>query len=225
MNIISIDVGLKTLSLSKEKYDIDECSKLTRPRECFLKDLSCTREYLEYVNNVAAWGELVHLEKVCLGEKKDYFAGKAFQNLYAWLDKLELEGLFADDPVVLIEQQMKTNNVALALMHHIHAWLLIRLEGKIKVILYQAKNKTRVLGMPLKLENKKGALVKASYAQRKKWSVSRCREILDSREAHEKWTEYIFVANKKKADDLCDTVLQCLSYVLKSLEVRTSKKK
>ena len=107
---------------------------------------------------------------------------------------------------------MRVNNMAIALMHHLHAYLLITYKDK-KVKLYPSKNKTRVLGAPLKVEDVNGKSKKVTKYQRKKWSTEQASKMLKDREDTE-WWNHIFVTNKTKKDDLSDVLMQTLSYVI-----------
>jgi hypothetical protein len=95
-------------------------------------------------------------------------------------------------------------------MNHIHAWFLINFGPFKKVILYPSKNKTRILGAPLKKEDDKGKVYKVDKSFRKKWSVMKAEEILRLRNDLD--TLSIFEKNKSKRDDIADTLTQCLSY-------------
>ena len=211
-NIISIDVGLKTLSLCIESYNKDKLNSLEPPSSQYIVSSGeSTDDFKNYILDVYKCGSLLCIEKVCLGERRDYFSGKAFQNLYTWL--YSLKDKFDTCKLVLIEAQMKNNHVATALMHHINAWFSIIYKGELPVILYPSKNKTRILGMPLNMEQKDGYVCRATYTQRKKWSVQQIETILKERNDLINYN-YIFKENKSKKDDLSDTMLQCLSYVV-----------
>ncbi len=213
--VVSIDVGLKTLSCCREDYDMKKIEKITPPAKSkrFLKDGEASAEYKTYVEAVANCGSNIYLSKTELGRKVDYFTGACYLELYKWLDEVEADKVFDGADVILIEQQMKTNHIATAIMHHLHAWLLIRYKQTALVKLYPSKNKTRIIGMSLKAENKQGKLVKATKYQRKKWSVEQCKTIFEARK-DASTIDFIFVQNKAKKDDLCDTVMQALAFVL-----------
>jgi hypothetical protein len=213
VTIVSIDVGLRTCSMCKERYNIPQIVSLEKPEVAFGDHGTATPEWSDFINKVADHGTLIGLEKRDLGTKPDYFSGKAYFNLIDWLDSLANDKYFDDVHVIMIEQQMKTNNIALSLMFHIHSWCLINFRNFKKTLLYPSTNKTRMLGAPLKQENDSGKLKKTSYAQRKKWSVETVKGILERRK-DEYHLEYIFVDNKSKKDDLCDTVVQGLSYIV-----------
>jgi hypothetical protein len=86
----------------------------------------------------------------------------------------------------------------------------------LQIVLYPSKNKTRVIGAPLKVDKvgKDGVskLVKVTKYQRKKWSTLYAQTILTNRE-DQTWLKYIFETNKAKKDDLSDVIMQALSYI------------
>jgi hypothetical protein len=210
MIIISFDIGLKTCSVAIEQYE--EC-KAVAPKIKYLKGGEATAEFHSYTQEVGKTGKILHLEKRELGDKKAYFSGKAFSNLYAWCK--ELDEWIKQADVVLIEQQMKINNIAIALMYHLQAFLLISYDAKIPVKLYPSKNKTRVLGAPLKVQDEgTGKLKKVTKYERKKWSAQQAELMLKQRPDHQEWYSYIFLTNKSKKDDLSDVLMQSLSYII-----------
>jgi len=224
MRIASFDIGLKTCSMCVEDYKVDNSISTPPEKDRYIKKLGqATETMVNFVNEIAQCGSLVWLEKRDLGDKAAYHAGYAFLNLYNWLHELDTHLKTCD--LILIEQQMLTNNMALSLMNHLHAYLLIKYtkeasaDNKVPVKLYQSKNKTRVLGAPLNVEEDdiSGKKLKTtSKYDRKKWSTQRANEILLLRD-DKVWHKYIFVDNKKKKDDLSDVIMQNLSYVVKSI--------
>jgi hypothetical protein len=210
--IVSFDIGLKTCSVAVEDYTLSSTA-LTPPvaNKRYLATLEATSEMKDFVKGVGCCGRVVWLEKRELGNKKDFFANVAFQRLYSWVKELHPHLETAD--VVLIEQQMRINNIAMALMHHLHACLLMTYTNK-RVMLYASKNKTRVLGAPLKaLDEGKKKMIKVTKYDRKKWSTDQADRLLKDRK-DDRWHTYIFKDNKSKKDDLSDVLMQTLSYVV-----------
>lgn len=218
MKLVSFDIGLKTCSVAVEEYKVNFEAlsvELQPPTSKYITGGEATPEMKEYVKQVARLGRVIKLEKKELGDKKAYFSGHAFRNLYAWCQDLAEHLSTAD--VILIEQQMKCNNIALALMYHLQAWIMIQYPD-IQVILYPSKNKTRILGAPLKIkDDANGKLKKVTKYQRKVWSTVCAKEILLELRQDEEWHQYIFVQNKSKKDDLSDVIMQALSYVVGKL--------
>jgi hypothetical protein len=215
MRIISIDVGLKTCSFCVEDYDDEITRQVVFPpkKERYNKDGSATEPMVEAIRQVSIVGQILFLEKKDLGDKKDYFSGEAFMELHTWLFDLFTRQAFNEVNVIVIEQQMNTNFIALALMHHIFAWCLIQFQQTIPVVLFPSRNKTRILGMQLKKEDSNENTSK--YA-RKKWSWEQVDLLLQQRQ-DQLHHNLIFVENKAKKDDLADTINQSRAYLVQQL--------
>jgi hypothetical protein len=225
MRIASFDIGLKTCSMCVEEYKIDPSSYTIPPeKERYEKKTKAATQAMQtLINEIAQRGSIIFLEKQDLGDRQAYHAGFAFLNLYNWMERLH--PYLQDCDLILIEQQMLTNNMAISLMNHLYAFLLIRYtherkkENKptIPIKLYPSKNKTRVLGAPLKQQEETLAgttMTTVSKYQRKKWSTNQADALLQLR-GDKTWHEYIFKTNKKKKDDLSDVIMQNLSYMVK----------
>jgi hypothetical protein len=142
MRICSFDIGIKNFSVCIEDYPIDpESFKLVSndgmeskslneqvgkpPKIKYKKGtLEATDEMKSFVCSIAKLGTIVHLERKELGDRKHYFSGAAYHNLYNWVD--ELHQYLQSTDIILIEQQMRINNVALSLMSHLQACLLLK---------------------------------------------------------------------------------------------------
>jgi hypothetical protein len=212
MKIISFDIGLKTCSVAVEEYKIENCELVSpQAKQQYIKGGEATEPMKQYIQNVSMLGQVLLLEKRCLGDKKTFFVNQAFHNLYAWCQELNTHLQTAD--IILIEQQMKTNNIALALMYHLQAYLLIHYPTK-DIRLYPSKNKTRILGAPLYTTNAEtNKVTRVTKYQRKKWSTE-CASVMLKARNDQQWFDYIFVQNKSKKDDLSDVLMQSLSYIV-----------
>jgi hypothetical protein len=217
LSLLSIDIGLRTLSLYKEYFDVNKASLISYPNQCYNKFGEATEKMKSYVDNVGKCGICAFIVKKDLGEKKDYFSGKALFNLFNFLDDIDRQGIFDDIEVIIIEKQMLKNNIATALMHHIQSWFLITYGPFKKVILFPSKNKTRVLGAPLKQQDDDGKTTRVDKSFRKKWSTLRAYQILNHRN-DENTIDYIFNLNKSKKDDLSDVITQALAYNILKLK-------
>jgi hypothetical protein len=127
MKVISFDIGLKTCSVAIEEYKLNDDDVKTLKTQLpvckYLKTGEATPEMKTFVQNVSRFGRVLHLEKKELGDKKAFYAGIAFTNLYVWCEQLSEHLTSAD--IILIEQQMNCNKMAIALMYHLQAWLMI----------------------------------------------------------------------------------------------------
>ena len=211
LSIVSIDVGLRNLGICKENYPIDSLKKCNHPKHFYDNTGKALPDMERFVNDIGVLGQLIYWERKDLGDKTAFHSQTAFINLIDWLDNLSNIGFFDNVNAILIEQQMKTNNIAMTLMHHIHCYLLIKFKKYKIIILYPSKNKTRVLGASLTTNNKDGKLVKTTKYNRKVWSVKLISKLLENRKDDNSLN---ILKKEKKKDDLCDTVAQALSYVI-----------
>jgi hypothetical protein len=220
LSVVSIDIGLRNLALCKETYNISKCKSCKPPKEFYNEHGESLPDMKRFINDIGCIGNLKYFELKDLGEKKVYYTGESYFTLYDWLDDLCNKGIFDDVHTILIEQQLKTNNIAISIMHHIHAYFLLKFKRFKNVVLYQSRNKTRVLGASL-MKEKNGKMIKSSKYNRKVWSVKLITELLTARKDE---TSLTILKNGKKKDDLCDTVSQLLSYVVtevfKSLKIK-----
>jgi len=220
ITIISIDIGLRNLGLSKESFSLSTLQSISPPNEFYDKYGEAQPDMKRYISEIGCCGSLTYWERTDLGDKKTFHAGGSYFRLIEWLDTLRVTGVFDDVHVILIEQQMKTNNIAISIMYHIHSYFLIYFGTFKRVILYQSKNKTRVLGAALTKEVD-GKLKAVTKYNRKKWSVTTITDLLHQRKDKSSLT---ILQKEKKKDDLCDTVAQCLSYIV-SETLKTNKVK
>ena len=217
ISIVSIDIGLKTFSMYKEHFDYSKAKVVKKPNKYYQKNGEATQEFDDYVIEVSKCGSTKFIEKTEFGDRKDFFSGKAFINIIDYFDNLHFnQKIFDDVDVIIMEKQLGRNPMATVLMHHVYSWFLNQFRTFKKIILYPAKNKTRVLGAPLSELNDEGKRIKMDKSFRKKWSTEKARQILIERN-EEMTYRYIFEENKSKKDDLSDTITQCLSYHLKKI--------
>lgn len=222
ISILSIDIGVRNLSLCKEYYDLEEAQKIPKidKKERYNKDLTITDKYKDYVNKVIKCGALKMIDKTDLtnGGNAQFITTRILLNLIDYLDSLNKKDYFKDLDFILIEKQLKSNPNAQVIEAHIHNYFLMLYRDTIPVILYPSKNKTRVLGMELKkIDEKTNKLRKVIKRERKIWSCEQALNLLTLRKDATA-IEYIFKKNKSKKDDLSDILIQCLSYVLLQLE-------
>ena len=216
LSIVSIDIGLKTLSVYKEYFDYDLAKTFKKPSAGYQKNGEAKEELKDYILDVSQCGQCIFLDIKNLGERKDFFSGKAILNLYDYFDDLKNKDIFRDVDVIIMEKQLKINGMASVLMYHLHSWFLINFRNFKKTILYPAKNKTRILGAPLSILDEDGKKVKMDKRFRKNLAIQQASQILAKRKDEDTFN-FIFKDNKSKKDDLSDTIIQCLSYHIKKL--------
>ena len=214
MRLLTADIGLKTCSLCIEDYDDDIVKQVEFPakKNRYNKDGSSTEAMCNAIKAVGKLGHIIHLDKRELGNQVDMHNNIAFLNLYTWLDELYEKNLLNDVDIILIEQQMLVNKIAQAIMYHMQAYFLLKFRSQKAIILYPSKNKTRIIGMQLKLENGENT----SKYQRKQFSIKYIEALLKERK-DDQFYNYIFVENKKKKDDLSDVVMMSLAYTVQQI--------
>lgn len=221
INIVSIDIGIKTLSVYREEFDFEQADKIKKlaKNKRYNPDATSTEEYKNYIREVYKCGKVVYLDKkdISGGNSAKYVDNRILLNLVDYMDELNKKGLFNGVHTIVIERQMRTNPNAQIIEHHIHNYLLVMFRDFKKIINFQSKYKTRILGAPLKIIDKNtNKLRKVKKYERKKWSTEIASEILKAREDED--THYfIFNTNRSKKDDLSDTIVQCLAHNLMEL--------
>lgn len=101
---------------------------------------------------------------------------------------------------ILIEKQPDRNKKMKSVENFLNAYFIIKCPDA-EVIIYDARHKIPdVVGSG-----------KTQYRKRKRVSIERCKEFINSDEVNKDWIK-IFDKSKKK-DDLADTVMQALSFI------------
>lgn len=220
-NIVSIDIGIKTLTLYRECFDFDKANRIQKipKNRRYNPDATSTEEYKRYIKEIYKCGTVVYLDKKDISSNGNarYVDNTVLLNLVEYLEDLNKKGVFQGVDTIVIERQMRTNPNAQVIEHHIHNYFLVMFRSFKKIINFQSKYKTRILGAPLKIIDKKtNKLRKVKKYERKKWSTEIANDILNLRGDDE--THYfIFNTHKSKKDDLSDTIVQCLAYNLMDL--------
>jgi hypothetical protein len=221
-NIISIDIGIKTLSIYREEFDFEKAKKIKKidRYKRYTKEAMATPEYYKYVEDVYKCGKVIYLDKKNISNNNNarFVDRIVLINLIDYLDELDSKGLFNDVDTIVIEKQMQRNPNAQIIEHHIYSYLLILFKSFKNIVIFPSKNKTRVLGAPLKVfDLKLNKWRKVKKHERKKWATDKTNEILNNRSDFET-LDFIFKTNKTKKDDLSDTIVQCLAYNLLELD-------
>lgn len=212
----SIDIGLKNTGIYIEEYDTRELEKLKfKKTDRYTSDLKqCTEKYREWMNNVFSNGKCIYINKCCLSsEKGTTFDLQNFINLSSFLDSIKNEIDLCSK--IVIEMQLSKNPMCCRLEQHIISWLTINYKKEKEIIIFGAQNKTRVIGCPNKMINKKtGRLVKITKTYYKKWSCEVASQILKLRKDMQTYN-FIFNINKEKQDDLSDVIVQLQAFKIK----------
>lgn len=216
MKGISIDIGVHNFAIYIEEFDTSSIKILSCPKtHRYDENGEATEKFkTQILRPVYSNGKKIFLDRVDLSDKKGTdFDLQTFINLTNYLDNLVNK--FDDCSFVIIEQQMKTNPMAQRLEQHCVSWFTFTYLDTKEVIIFPSRNKTRVLGAPKKLTNKKtGKLKKMTKVQRKKWACDEASKIYTLRDDMDTMKQ-IFTLNKSKSDDISDATVQLQAFKIK----------
>lgn len=198
MHIVSFDIGKKNLAFCVEKTEINFTDEL------IIENVCNNGEIIAFANE--------SLMKNC--DTKKYFDIEVLHNLTKLLN--DNEELFAICDVILIEQQMNRNTMALKIGQHCFSYFLLKY-GRNKIIIeFPSYYKTQILNAPristvkkLKNETEKVTNRYMNKTERKKWAILRAKEILRDR------SDSVFqkkIETMKKRDDVSDCILMIQAY-------------
>lgn len=208
----AFDIGLYNTAFYVEEFDESLLSKIKNiPKtKRYDSNKECTEPFKNLLQQIYNNGKCMDLFKVSFNDTKKKFVGlNTLNNINTFIK--QNENYFKQCKVIIIEKQLKQNNIACRIEHHLES-ILNYCYPDIKILLFPSKNKTIINGAPYKLLNKKGILTKMSKYQRKKWSYNLAKNILETRN-DKKGLELIMSEDKK--DDLADTIteLQAAKYL------------
>ena len=173
------------------------------------------------IEQLSEGGKVVAIDNLDLTtgcNAKLYLDPKVFPNM---IEKLqEREGILSSCDVFVVEQQMSfrgaRNPAALKLAQTVMTYFWVRHPGK-PVVEFPAFHKGQVLGAPREFgtitktyKNGKTREIKDTL---KKWAVREASRILELR--HDDATSTL-LQDLKKRDDVADTILQSIAYVVLS---------
>lgn len=114
--------------------------------------------------------------------------------------------------IILIEKQPPRNKKMVTVENFLHAYFVVT-NPDAETIMYDAKYKIPDVAGPGRKQ----------YIKRKKTSIDRCKEFIETGTVNAHWIPE-FTKSKKK-DDLADTVMQALSYIARRVVADPVKKK
>lgn len=216
----SFDIGKVNFAFYIEEYDLEFLNSIQNisAHKRYNVDGTTTSNFGEVIKSVCLNGKTIlfknsNVTKNC--DKSKYLDPETFHNLTDLLD--EYKNYWDKCSIFIIEQQMsfgkKHNTMALKLGQHCYSYFAFNY-GRFKTIFeFPSYFKTQVLGAP-KIQNKtkKGKITYKAMDKpaRKKWSVEKASDILAEREDFKTLSE---ITSMRKKDDICDCLLQSLSYV------------
>lgn len=208
----AFDIGLYNTAFYVEEFDekkLLEIKNIPKTKR-YNNNKEPTNEFNEILRQVYLNGKCIEMFKVSFGEKKKKFIGTKTLNTINDFIKSN-EKMFKTCKVIIIEKQMHQNNIAVRIQSHLES-ILGLLYPEIQLMLFPSKNKTIINGAPDKLTNKKGITKKITYAQRKKWSFTLTKKILEDRK-DEKGLDLLSRENKQDDMSDCLTELQAAKYL------------
>jgi len=211
----SFDIGKKNFSFYVEEFDYN-INEIGIPLSKRYNDNGTpTVEFEKKLNVVYTNGRRVILENIDITngcDPKEKLDPETFHNMTDVLDKYS--HVWDMCSVFIIEKQMQfgkhTNPMAMKLGQHCYSYFAFKYGRFKKIIEFPAYHKTQVLGAEKIAGNRKQKNGKISYKTidkptRKKWCITKAKEILNLRGDKES-LEQINISKKK--DDLCDVVCQ-----------------
>ena len=216
MRGLSIDIGVHNMAFYIEEFNSTLLKGLVSvPKNSrYNENGEATIRFKdEILKSVYENGKKIFLDKSDLSDKKGVkFRLDIFINLTDYLDRHS--HLIDECDFIIIEQQMRNNPMAQRIEQHCVSWFTFTYLDTKQIIIFPSKNKTRVLGAPKKLGDKKGKIGKMTKPQRKKWACDEASRILSCRNDIETMSQ-IFVENKGKSDDLSDVICQMQAFKVK----------
>ena len=220
--LLSIDMGKKNFCIYIEETDVKRLQELQEITNIcksnrYEEDGTPSKEMNDILKRVYKNGKsILHINKDLTEntDKKKYLDSEIYYNMIDFLDKYK--SYFDKCTMIVIEQQMNRNSMALKLAQHCYSYFAIKYGRGKKIVEFPAYYKTVLLGaQKIKCINKKGNVKWKTQDQRarKKWSIEKAKEILLERDE----IKMVDIINKiKKADDLCDTICQLSAYKIKT---------
>jgi hypothetical protein len=214
----SFDIGKKNFSFYVEEFD-DTCDdSIIKQTDKYNANGTPTEEFAGILKKIYKNGRRILLENVDITDGCDPKAKldpETYHNMTDVLDKYAY--VWDMCSVFVIEKQMQfgkqTNPMAMKLGQHCYSYFAIKYGRFKQIVEFPAYHKTQVLGAE-KVAGKKGKTGKISYKaidkpKRKKWCITKAREILELRGDEESLSQ---INASKKKDDLCDVICQLQSW-------------
>ena len=228
MRAASFDIGIYNTGVYIEDFDEEKLQEIKNiPRKSRCKSTGePTKEYQIILDEIYKNGKNVYIGKINFSTsvKKKYIDKETLDDISNVIKNMEI---LSTCDFILIEKQLDINKKAKRIENHIHS-ILNFIFPDVETIIYNASNKTQVLGAPKKVKNSKGKLKKMSKPERKKWACKISKDILNIR-GDTYLYEYLFLQNTKP-DDECDCICQLQSakykiFIEKSLKIGLKKER
>jgi len=209
MRVASFDIGIYNTAVYIEDFDSEKLEAVKNMPKKFRYSPSGepTTDFQKILDAVYLNGRCVYMGKMdFIGNvKKKYIDKQSLDCITKVVSDLEI---LSTCDFILIEKQLDINKKAKRIENHIHS-ILNYMFPNIECVIYNASNKTQVLGAPKKVKNKKGELKRMTKPERKKWACKEAKYIINIR-GDTVLYEYLF-RQSKKPDDESDCICQLQS--------------
>lgn len=212
INIASFDIGKKNFAFVVEQVDTSKKITNIPIQQRYNANGTATEKFGSILNEVYKSGKVILHKNVDLTnncDKKKRLDPETYHNMVDVLN--EYDQYWSDCSIIIIEEQMafrgKHNPMAVKLGQHCYSYFVCNYGRNKQIIEFPSYNKTQILGAEKTLvRNRYKAMDKP---QRKKWSISKCLQILEYRQE----TEILQAMKKnKKLDDLADVITQLQAF-------------
>ncbi len=216
ITIASFDIGKKNFCFYIEECNTTQFEEIVNiPYEKrYNENGTPTEEMKTILDNVGLNGKTIsHVNKDLTynTDKSKYLDKEIYFNMIDHLD--EYKELFDTCSIIIIEQQMSRNSMAMKLGQHCFSYFACRYGRDKEIVEFPSYNKTCILGA----ERTKGKKYKNGNYKwktmdsrtRKKWAVTKTYEILKGRGEEDTMNN---IKTKAKKDDLSDTICQLVAY-------------
>lgn len=225
--VVSFDIGYNHFSYFVEDFDIDKLvdyqDNINKKLKKFNVDGTPTEETEEILNFLYSIGKTVDYGDFCINTENKKF-GKTISDediigLCITMNEFLLDNkqIWDECDIILIEKQMnfgkfKTNPWATKLSHNCFFFFVREYQDTKILIEFPAAKKTKNLGIEkIKKQTKtKTSYVSQTKPNRKKWTVVKGREILNSRDEAD--IVEIIKNDYSKQDDIYDNLCQINGY-------------
>lgn len=214
--IASIDIGKKNFCFLIEEINIkrlENIKNISYP-ERYNENGTFSPNMTKIINEVIQCGKVIlhcNTDLTIDTDKTQYLDKEIYYNMTDHLDKYV--EYFDKCSIIMVEQQLKRNSMAMKLAQHCYSYFAIRY-GRFKPIIeFPSYYKTQILGA----EKTKGRQYKngkykwktLDAKERKKWAVKKSIDVLTERKDEINCNN---IKGRRKADDLADTLLMSISF-------------
>lgn len=223
----SFDIGKKNFSFCIEEFDVNDLYKIKKLsiRNRYKDDYTPSEQMEKDLDKVFRNGKIILLKNTDITgnvEKGVYYDQEYCHNMTELLD--QYIPYWNQCSGIIIEQQMnfrgKTNSMAIKLGQHCFSYFAINYKRFKSIVEFPSYHKTNVLGAErslLFMKNGKTKWKTLGDKERKKWAITKAKEILELRNDHINLKMFDEQKRKKgikrmKLDDISDTIIQLQAF-------------